>query len=678
MSFNPDMDIKYVKLVGEKRAKLFNRLDVYTAGQLLRLFPRTYIDFSASVSIAGAKIGEYCCVKAVVDRTPTGVMIRKGMTIFKTAVTDGESVMELVIFNNKYLAESLEQGREYYFYGKVTAPMGRLQMDSPVVEKADAPAGLRPVYPLTAGLTSRGVANVMKNALELYKNNESEDIIPEQIRHEYNLCSSRYAYINIHFPSCRADMLAARKRLIFEELLCLQLGMSRLRGAKEKTGFVISRDVKSEFMSSLPFLPTAAQVRAVSDCISDMMSGERMNRLLQGDVGSGKTAVAAAVMYCAVKNGMQCAMMAPTEILARQHLESLLKFFEGTGITAELLTSSTPAKEKRRIKASLAAGETDIAVGTHALIQDDVEFSRLGLVITDEQHRFGVGQRSALSEKGSSPHVLVMSATPIPRTLAMIVYGDLDISVLDELPPGRQKVDTYCVDSTYHQRLYAFIKKHLDRGLQAYIVCPLVAEGEETPLTSAEEYYEKLSENEFSSYSVGLLHGKMKPKMKDEVMERFVKNEIQLLICTTVVEVGVDVPNAAVMLIENAERFGLSQLHQLRGRVGRGKEKSTCVLITDAKGEQTKKRAEIMCSTNDGFVIADEDLKLRGPGDFFGSRQHGLPTLRIADMLEDTEMLRKAKQAAEKILSDDPQLSDRKNEGLKREIRRLFDSVGSI
>lgn len=678
MRFDPDMDIKYVKLVGEKRAKLFHKLDVHTVGQLLNLFPRTYIDFSDTVSIAGAKSGEYGCVKAVVDRKPSGVMIRKGMTIYKTTVTDGESVMDIVIFNNKYLAGGLEQGTEYYFYGKITRSMGRAQMESPLVEKGDVPAGLRPVYPLTAGLTSKGVANVMKNALELYKNNCGEDIIPEDIRREYNLCSSRYAYMNIHFPSSRADMLAARKRLIFDELLCLQLGMIRLRGEKEKSGFVLSHNPADEFLSALPFSPTGAQKKAVEDCVSDMMSGERMNRLLQGDVGSGKTAVAAAVMYCAVKNGLQCAIMAPTEILACQHLDSLTKFFEGTGITVELLTSSTPAKEKRRIKASLMSGETDIAVGTHALIQGDVEFSRLGLVITDEQHRFGVGQRSALSDKGSSPHVLVMSATPIPRTLAMIVYGDLDISVLDELPPGRQKVDTYCVDSTYRQRLYAFIKKHLDRGLQAYVVCPLVAEGEETQLTSAEEYYEKLRENEFSSYGVGLLHGKMKPKMKDEVMERFVKNEIQLLICTTVVEVGVDVPNAAVMLIENAERFGLSQLHQLRGRVGRGKEKSTCVLITDAKGEQTKKRAQIICGTNDGFVIADEDLKLRGPGDFFGSRQHGLPTLHIADMLEDTQMLKTARQAAQKILSDDPYLSKPENAALHSQVVRLFDSAGSI
>lgn len=671
------MDIKYVKGVGEKRSRLFNKLGVFTVGQLLRLFPRDYINFADHVRISEAVTGESCCVKAVIDREPVKHMIRKGMTLYKTAATDGESVMGITIFNNVYLAEMLRQGEEYYFYGKITYVSGRAEMSSPIVEKADSAPLFRPVYPQTAGLTSKGIGNVIRNALELYKNGGA-DILDETLRREYKLCTSLYAYKNIHFPQSMADAEAAKKRLIFEELLVLQLGMIKLkRGGRGSTQYRLCEDLSEEFFSSLPFEPTAAQRRAVAECVADMRRAAPMNRLLQGDVGSGKTAVAAAVMYSAVKSGMQCAMMAPTEILAQQHFQTLEQLFENTGIRIALLCGSTRAAGKKQIKAALAGGEIDIIVGTHALIQDDVQFKDPGFVITDEQHRFGVRQRGELGGRGGNPHTLVMSATPIPRTLALIVYGDLDISVLDELPPGRQRVSTYCVTSDYRKRVYAFIRKHLDAGLQAYIVCPLVEQGDDSELAAALEYKEQLEQGEFSGYSVGLLHGRMKPAEKEKAMQAFYSGETGLLVCTTVIEVGVDVPNAAVMLIENAERFGLSQLHQLRGRVGRGKDKASCILITDARGDTAKRRMRVMCETNDGFQIADEDLLLRGPGDFFGSRQHGLPELHISDMLDDMVTLRQAQAAAKKIISDDPSLLKREHKALAREVTELFSQTGT-
>ncbi len=670
--YNPQMNIKFVKGVGEARAKFFNKLGVETVGQLLRLFPRDYIDFANTVSIANAPQGENCCIRAFVDREPTANRIRAGMIIYKTIATDGESIMSITIFNNKYLAQRLKPGVEYCFYGKVVHSMGRAEMSSPIVEEAAGAPAFMPIYPLTAGLTSKGVANVMRNALRLY-NNGGEDILDDEIRNKYKLCSSMYAYTNIHFPKSKRDIEIAKKRLIFEELLTLQLGMFRLKkDARGTTNLTVQTDYTDEFSAALPFEMTNAQKRSVNECVADMQKNVPMNRLLQGDVGSGKTAVAAAVIYSAVKNGMQCAMMAPTEILATQHFSTLSKFFESANLNLRLLSGSTTAAKKRKIKEELKNGEIDVLIGTHAIIQDDVEFSNLGLVITDEQHRFGVNQRGKLSGKGYNAHTLVMSATPIPRTLALIIYGDLDISVLNELPPGRQKISTYCVDSTYHKRIYTFIKKHLDAGLQAYIVCPMV-EQNEMELASATEYKEKLENGEFKGYRVGLLHGKMKPKEKDAAMSSFCSGEIQLLVCTTVVEVGVDVPNAVIMLVENAERFGLSQLHQLRGRVGRGKEKSNCILVTDAKGEEAKRRMDVMCKTNDGFRIADEDLKLRGPGDFFGARQHGLPDLKISDMLEDVVTLNMAQEAAKEIITSDPSLSAHRL--LKNSVDALFSGL---
>lgn len=477
----------------------------------------------------------------------------------------------------------------------------------------------------------------------------------------------------IHFPADAQSLEKARRRLIFEELLTLQLGLLKLKGRKKvRTDSVITADFTQEFVNLLPFTPTNAQMQAIKECCADMKSGCPMNRLLQGDVGSGKTAVAAGIIYTAVKNKMQCAMMAPTEILAVQHAQTLKSMLSPAGIRIELLTGSTPKSEKRRIKEALIDGNTDLVIGTHAIIQNDVEFHKLGLVITDEQHRFGVDQRANLAMKGNEPNTLVMSATPIPRTLALMIYGDLDISVLDELPPGRQTVRTDVVDSRYHKRIYAFIKKQIEAGNRAYIVCPLVEESESENMISAEKYAEELANGAFRGINIGLLHGKMKPAQKENVMQAFADGDIKLLVATTVIEVGVDVPEATVMVVENAERFGLSQLHQLRGRVGRGKEQAYCILVSDSKSDTAAERLQTMKKYSDGFKIADVDLKLRGPGDFFGNRQHGLPDLKIADMLEDMDTLKKCRQCADRILAEDYALDMPKYKTLANHISDMF------
>lgn len=668
---NADTNIQFVKGVGSKRAELFKKLGVQTVSELVHLYPRQYRDLTNLKKIGECFIDELCSVQAVVDYTPVGFRVKNGKMLYKTEATDGECVLHLTFFNNRYIPSLLKGGEEYIFTGKLTVNNGCFEMLSPQIDPVSNAGKMMPIYPQTAGLTSRMIETVMQNALTVYS--PDYDIIPQSVREKYKLCTLGYAMHNIHFPQSADDVATAKRRLMFEELLILQLGMARLKKHERgHTDSVIHKDYTEEYLSLLPFTPTMAQSHAISDCIRDMGLHEPMNRLLQGDVGSGKTCVAAAIIYSAAKNSMQSALMAPTGILATQHYNSLLKLFEGTGIRVALLLGSTKIKEKREIKQKLSSGEIDLVIGTHAVIQDNVEFKNLGLVITDEQHRFGVSQRMSLSSKGENPHTLVMSATPIPRTLALIIYGDLDLSVLDELPPGRQKISTYVVDSSYHERVYNFIKKHLDRGLQAYIVCPLVEESDVIDLTSAVEYSEKLSTTVFKGYTSGLLHGRMKQKDKDSVMADFVSGKTQLLISTTVIEVGVDVPNAAVMVIEDADRFGLSQLHQLRGRIGRGTEKSTCVLISDAKGETAKKRLEVMRKSNDGFVIADEDLRLRGPGDFFGEKQHGLPMMRIADMLDDMVLCNQSREAAEAIIKNDPLLKNKENLPLNREIQVLF------
>ncbi len=657
---------------------MLSRLGVSDVNALVRLYPRIYEDWSQIKSINEAQIGELCCIKGIVGSPVRKNLIRKGLTLYKTEITDGSGIMGITIFNSRFAAEKLAAGDEFLFFGRVGGNLYRKEMSSPEIEPTEGADRIRPIYPQTHGLNSKMIEKLVKTALTQCKD-ELVDPIPLWLREKYCLMKLSDALWNIHFPENPDYLEEARRRLIFEELLILQLGLEKMRSQTQKNaGAVIERDFSDEYFSLLPFSPTGAQRRAVKEAMRDMMSGRQMNRLLQGDVGSGKTAVAAALVYSAAKNSMQSALMAPTEVLAEQHYKTFFKLFEGCGIKVELLTGSDTAAQKRRKKEALRAGDIDLLIGTHAIIQSDVEFKSLALVITDEQHRFGVEQRNALGEKGKNPHLYVMSATPIPRTLALIIYGELDISVLDELPPGRQKIETYAVTSELRQRAYNYVKKHLDAGRQGYIICPLVdGDGYDTELASAVKYADELQHGAFRGYTVGLMHGKMKSADKKAVMQSFSEGETQLLVSTTVIEVGVDVPNAVIMVIENAERFGLSQLHQLRGRIGRGQYKSTCILITDAQNDTAQRRMKVMETTTDGFKIADEDLKLRGPGEFFGSRQHGLPEMKIADMLKDRGTLEETQRAAKEIVARDPELSSPENAALNSEIQRLFDAVGS-
>lgn len=666
-------DIKFVKGVGPTRAEAFYKLSVPSVGALLRYYPRAYEDWSRIVPIQEMPENEMCCIRATVCHTPQKIRIPGGMLLFKTTVTDGAGLLNLTFFNNKYIGNQLKEGEEYLFFGKAARnKYGAREMASPLFQKPQSAHRIRPIYPASGSLSSKTIERCVQNALSALEN-PIADFLPPEIRERNRLCSLDAAIRYVHFPPDEQSLEEARRRLIFDELFLLQLGLFQMKGRTEtrRTACAIRTDCSAEFEALLPFTMTGAQHRAVRDAIGDMQSGEPMNRLLQGDVGSGKTAVAAALVYSAAKNGLQSAMMAPTEVLAEQHYRTFQKFLKDTEFSIVLLTGSMRAAEKRAAKEKLKSGEAVLAVGTHALIQEDVNFQRLGLCITDEQHRFGVAQRAELTAKGNDPHILVMSATPIPRTLGLILYGDLNVSVLDELPPGRQVIETYRVGTSYRPRIYKFIEKHIERGLQAYIVCPLVEEGE-TDLAPAEEYCARLQNGVFHHRRVGLLHGRMKPKEKDAVMRAFSAGEIDILVSTVVVEVGVDVPNAAVMVIENAERFGLSQLHQLRGRVGRGKEKSTCILVSDAQNEEAKARFQILCETTDGFKIADADLKLRGPGDFFGTRQHGLPALRISDLLRDTKMLETVQNEAQTLLKSDPALAAPEYAALHRQLEKMF------
>lgn len=663
--------ITHIKGVGEKRGQLFVKIGAPTAGDLLRIYPRNYEDWSNTIAIADVIRGEVNVVKATVLQRPQEQRVKGGMVLYKVTVSDDESDLHLTFFNNKYIPNLLTEGQAYFFRGRITENFGRLEMSSPEFTKIDKSEPIVPIYAQTEGLTSRIIASAVKECLKMLPDPLS-DPIPDDIRQKYGLCRLEYALKNIHFPPDKEAMAIASRRLIFEELLILQLGLRRIRSkARVENRHIILDDYSEEFASLLPFKMTNAQKKAVHDGIADMMSSSPMNRLIQGDVGSGKTAVAASLCYTANMNGIQSALMAPTEILANQHFNSLSELLSPVGIKVALLTGSVSAKNKHYIYEQLISGDINLVVGTHALITDKVEFKNLGLVITDEQHRFGVNQRSALVGKGDAPHTLVMSATPIPRTLALMIYGDLDISVLDELPPGRQKIETHCINSEKRPRAFEYIRRHLEQGRQAYIICPLIDESE-NDMASVNEYAEMLSEY-FPKESIGILHGKMKPKEKESVMSAFSSGETKILVSTTVVEVGVDVPNAVIMMIENAERYGLSQLHQLRGRVGRGKEKSTCILVTDAQNEEALARMKTMCSTSDGFKIADEDLRLRGPGDFFGQRQHGLPQFRIADMMNNIDVMKQAQEAAETILRDDPMLEKSEHKGLRAETIQLFD-----
>lgn len=665
--------IKYLKGVGEKRAAMLAKLGIFTLRDLLTFYPRTYEDWSRITPIKDAPMNENVCIKAIVGMPCREHRIRKGMTLYKTEVTDGEMLLDITFFNNPYSAKKLEQGKEYLFFGRITGKGYFRSMNSPDFVETDGSGGIRPIYPQTAGMNSRAIEKLVKTAFEYGE--RIPDPIPPEIRNSYCLMELNDALRNVHFPQ-NEDMLSeARRRLIFEELFLLELGLLRMKTkSRQSTALSMEKDYTEEFRSLLPFELTNAQKKAISQAAADMLLGTPMNRLVQGDVGSGKTAVCAALIYNCARNGYQSALMAPTEVLAMQHYKTLTKFFEETDITVALLTGSTPAAEKKRIKASLKSGETDLVIGTHALIQKDVEFESLALCVTDEQHRFGVNQRNSLHSKGKNPHTLVMSATPIPRTLALIIYGDLDLSILDEMPKGRQKTETYLVTPEIRERAYGYVKKHLCEGRQGYIVCPLVEEGEASEMTAANELFKELSDGFFKGFRLGLLHGKMKSADKKAVMDAFSSGEIQLLVSTTVIEVGIDVPNAVIMVIENAERFGLSQLHQLRGRIGRGTEKSTCILISEAEESE---RLGVLVSTTDGFKIADEDLRLRGPGDFFGSRQHGLPEMKIANMMTDGEAIREAHTAAENLLRKNPALSGEEYALLRNAVNRLF-SGGSM
>lgn len=661
-----------IKGVGEKRAQLFKKLGVGDVSALLNYYPRNYLDLSSPCSPADAPFGEQCAVKAEVITPPVEQRIRKGMTIYKfTASADG-TALKITLFNQKYAAAKIHTGETYIFYGTVGGNLYNREMASPDII-ASAQAYIRPIYHACEGLPSSVIEATVKNALSFA--DCIEDPIPQYIIEKYRLISLSSALKEIHFPSSTQALATARRRLMFQELLLLQCGICCMNKTEKTTCKSDIHDYSAEFEMLLPFKLTNAQRKSISEAINDMMSDIPMNRLLQGDVGSGKTAVAASICYSTIKSGYQAALMAPTEILAEQHYKSLCSIFKNTDIRIGLLTGSTP--KKAEFSKLIDSGEFDLVIGTHALIKDKITFKNLKLVITDEQHRFGVNQRSKLIAKGSSPSILVMSATPIPRTLALMIYGDLDISVIDELPPGRLPVKTRHVTKNTKPKVFDFIKSQIEAGRQAYIVCPLV-EDNESELISATEYCDELSKGVFKNYRLGLLHGKMSSKDKENIMRRFANGELDILVSTTVIEVGVDVPNASVMMIENAERFGLSQLHQLRGRVGRGKHKSFCILVSDSQNEISLGRIDIMCETNDGFKIAEYDLKTRGPGDFFGQRQHGLPPLKLTDFITDYKAVAFSQEIAKSICDADPMLEKAEHKPLHSAIIRLFESVGGV
>ncbi len=671
-----DKSITNLKGIGTKRAQLFERLGVFDIDALLYFYPRSYTDLSHPLSPLEAPIDTPCAIRATVTTPVKESRIRKGMTLYKfTAKEDGVS-LKITIFNNRFAAQKVKEDQEYIFYGSASAGLASREMKSPEIITSDK-AYIRPIYHATHGLPSYVIESSVKAALDYA--DRLDDPIPEEIRAKYRLPDLAEALRNIHFPKSQAHLKKARRRLMFQEMLTLQCGLQYYgKAGKRNKAIKIDKDYSEEFESMLPFSLTGAQRRCVGQAVGDMQNGVQMNRLLQGDVGSGKTAVAASLCYTACKNGYQSALMAPTEILAEQHFNSFKSLFSSTTLRVSLLTGSTPSAKKREITKALSNGEIDILIGTHAIISEAVEFKNLALVITDEQHRFGVKQRTALSKKSEAPHTLVMSATPIPRTLALIVYGDLDLSVLDEMPQGRKPVETRLINSQKRALAFEFIAKQVNKGRQAFIVCPLI-EDNESDLISATRYFEDLKTNRLSQFSLGLLHGKMSAKDKEATMSRFSSGEIDILVSTTVIEVGVDVPNATVMMIEGADRFGLSQLHQLRGRVGRGGHRSYCILVSDTQSDATQKRLNVMCTTNDGFVIAEEDLKARGPGSFFGDRQHGLPTLKLSDLVVDVDALKFAQDVAKDIIRRDPTLSQEENTNLREYVIKMFDEFnGSL
>ena len=641
--------VTILKGVGSVKAKQFANLNIFTLRDLICHFPRGYEDRTRLVPIEKLQVDVPACFKAMVMNTPRTSHIRKGLDLTKVQVADATGRLNLTFFNNRYVADNLQYGREYIFYGAVSGDFIGYNMTNPVFEAIDSEAvttrRVLPIYPLTAGLTNAALLKAVRQALAIC--DPPAEILPADVREKYGILPAERAYFAIHEPKSMEEAELAKKRLIFEEFFVFSAGLSLMRASRAEKKCAPYQCLElSPFYEALPFTLTGAQQRAVKEILADIASGAPMNRLVQGDVGSGKTMVAAAAAYCAARNHRQSALMAPTEILAEQHYASLKQLFEPMGISVALLTGSMTVKEKRLTREAIAAGQVQVAVGTHALLTDATQFANLGLVIADEQHRFGVAQRAKLSEKGEDPHLLVMSATPIPRTLALLMYGDLDVSILDELPPGRETVDTFLVGESYRARINAFIRKHVAEGHQCFVVCPAVEENEELGLKAATVWAETLQQTVFPDLRIALLHGQMKGAEKEAAMASFARGEADVMVATTVIEVGVDVPNATLMVIEDADRFGLSQLHQLRGRVGRGKAKSYCILTSHNRNEETLKRLKALCKTTDGFKIAEEDLALRGPGDFFGQRQSGLPTFRVANLNYDLHTLKDAQAAS--------------------------------
>ena len=678
-TLTPDTPVRYLKGVGPKTAERFEKLGILTLSDLLCHYPRRYLDFSKPYSIAEAPADTECVVKAEVFAKPGGRILPGGRRMERITAGDDVSSLEITWFNNPYAAQKLELGQEYYFQGIVTGGMLRRQMVNPQV-RTDAQVKSSPfeaVYPQTEGLTSSAIAKCVRQLLphaELLP-----DPLPSEMLKKYRLLSKADAVRAIHCPATEEEAFAARRRLIYEELLVLQLGIGRMKNhGAASTGAPMKKADASPFWESLSFSPTGAQRRAVEEILTDMSGETSMNRLLQGDVGSGKTLVAAAAIWACIRAGYQTALLAPTEILASQHAENLNRLLSPFGMRAALLTGGMKAAARRTTLAAIRDDEADLIVGTHAILSEGVEFARLGLAVVDEQHRFGVRQRGLLAEKAANPHLLVMSATPIPRTLGLLMYGDLDISILDELPPGRKPVKTRCITGKKRADLYGFLDREIDSGRQVYIVCPAIEDAGGSGLNAVKSYYEDIAKAYLPDRRVGLMHGKLKPKEKAEVMDDFKSGRLDALVSTTVIEVGVDVPNATVMVIENAERYGLSALHQLRGRVGRGAAESWCFLVSDNASESVQKRLKFLCSTSDGFAVAQYDLETRGPGDFFGSRQHGLPTLQIADLMNDTRTLHAAQSEAVALLAEDPLLERPEHALLARQVEQMFDKAGTM
>ena len=678
-TLTPDTPVRYLKGVGPKTAERFEKLGILTLSDLLCHYPRRYLDFSKPYSIAEAPADTECVVKAEVFAKPGGRILPGGRRMERITAGDDVSSLKITWFNNPYAAQKLELGQEYYFQGIVTGGMLRRQMVNPQV-RTDAQVKSSPfeaVYPQTEGLTSSAIAKCVRQLLphaELLP-----DPLPSEMLKKYRLLSKADAVRAIHCPATEDEAFAARRRLIYEELLVLQLGIGRMKNhGAASTGAPMKKADASPFWESLSFSPTGAQRRAVEEILTDMSGETSMNRLLQGDVGSGKTLVAAAAIWACIRAGYQAALLAPTEILASQHAENLNRLLSPFGMRVALLTGGMKAAARRTTLAAIRDDEADLIVGTHAILSEGVEFARLGLAVVDEQHRFGVRQRGLLAEKAANPHLLVMSATPIPRTLGLLMYGDLDISILDELPPGRKPVKTRCITGKKRADLYGFLDREIDSGRQVYIVCPAIEDAGGSGLNAVKSYYEDIAKAYLPDRRVGLMHGKLKPKEKAEVMDDFKSGRLDALVSTTVIEVGVDVPNATVMVIENAERYGLSALHQLRGRVGRGAAESWCFLVSDNASESVQKRLKFLCSTSDGFAVAQYDLETRGPGDFFGSRQHGLPTLQIADLMNDTRTLHAAQSEAVALLAEDPLLERPEHALLARQVEQMFDKAGTM